>query len=222
MNWPICRSRVNEFLENLLVFQLEVDDYQGWLTNGSNNFRNLIATTVPYKGTRPNKKPTHYDEIRNYLVSDWGFTVEYEQEADDAIGIAATELGDESIICTIDKDLDNIPGWHYNFVKHRKYYVTPDEALQNFYLQILTGDRIDNVQGLRGIGPVRASRILEVGTLGVSSGRSLRERSCEYYNAVVEAYDGDSARVVENGQLLWIRTKPGEIWQPPVFIEGNE
>jgi hypothetical protein len=209
VNWPICRSRVDEFLENLLVFQLDVDDYEGWLTDGSNNFRNAIAKTQPYKGQRKSDKPVHYDAIRNYLVTSWGAKVETEQEADDAIGIRATELGDDCVICTIDKDLDNIPGHHFNFVKNERYYVTVEAALRNFYRQILTGDRIDNVQGIRGIGPVKADRIL-----GECTGRAV-----EYYQRVVEAFHGDSQRVIENAQLLWIRTKPGEIWQPPEVTE---
>lgn len=211
VNWPICRSRVDEFLENLLLFQLtDVEDYEGWLTSGEHNFRNAIAKTQPYKGQRKGDKPVHYAAIRNYLVNEWGFKVETEQEADDAIGIRATELGDDCIICTIDKDLDNIPGWHYNFVKNKRYHVSIESALRNFYLQILTGDRIDNVQGLRGIGPVKGQRILDDG--GEVCG------SREYYERCVKAYAGDRDRVIENGQLLWIRTKPGEIWQPPAEV----
>ena len=208
VDWPICKSRVDEFLETLLVFQLEdVIDYGGWLTSGEHNFRNAIAKTQPYKGQRKADKPVHYEAIRNYLVSAWGFKVETEQEADDAIGIAATEIGDACVICTIDKDLDNISGWHYNFVKNERYYVTVESALRNFYLQILTGDRIDNVQGLRGIGPVKGQRIL--------GDDQSWDGGARYYAKCVEAYSGDRDRVIENGQLLWIRTKPGEIWQPP-------
>lgn len=207
-NWNICRWRLDEFLENLLVFQLEVDDYEGWLTDGSNNFRNKIAKTLPYKGQRSAPKPVHYDALREYMQGEWGFKMETEQEADDAIGIRATELGDKGIICTIDKDLDNIPGKHFNFVKGTLYDVSVSAAIRNFYRQILTGDRIDNVQGLRGVGPVKADRILGEGSDPI-----------ELYERVVKAYDGDTERVVENGQLLWIRTKPGEIWKPPSPIE---
>lgn len=217
VSWPICRSRVDEFLEDLLVLSLEAKEYEGFLTDGTNNFRNKIAVTAPYKGQRPGTKPVHYTEIRNYLVSEWGFKIETEQEADDAIGIRATALGESSIIVTIDKDLDNIPGWHYNFVKRVKYYVTDEEATKNFYRQILTGDRIDNVQGLRGIGPVKADRILD----GNGGQRSARE----YYQRCVDAYDGDSKRVIENGQLLWIRRYENEQWSPPtsgVTEEVNE
>lgn len=203
-NWNVCRWRLDEFLENLLVFQLDVEDYEGWLTDGSKNYRHQIAKTVAYKGQRKNEKPVHYDALRDYLQSNWGFKMETEQEADDAIGIRATELQGKGLICSIDKDLDNIPGPHYNFVKGLRYDVTVETATRNFYRQILTGDRIDNVEGLRGIGPVKADRLLGEGSNPV-----------ELYERVVKAYDGDTERVVENGQLLWIRTKPDEIWQAP-------
>jgi len=196
-------------LEDLLVFDLEVDDYEGWLTDGSNNYRRKIAKTLPYKGQRSTDKPVHYEAIRDYLQSNWGFKMETEQEADDAIGIRATELAGEGIICTIDKDLDNIPGPHYNFVKRIRYDVSEQQAIRNFYRQILTGDRIDNVEGLKGIGPVKADRILGEGTYSVQ----------DLYRRVVEAYGGDTERVIENARLLWIRTKPNEIWQPPCITE---
>lgn len=203
-SWNICRWRLDEFLEDLLLMHLDVSDYQGWLTEGSNNYRHLFAKTAPYKGNRKGVKPVHYESIRSHLTSSWGFIIETEQEADDAIGISATELGDRSLICTIDKDLDNIPGWHYNFMSKEKYYVSNEGALRNFYRQILTGDRIDNVQGLRGIGPVKADRLL--GEPG---------QARDYYERVVKAYDGDTGRVDENARLLWIRTKKDEIWNPP-------
>lgn len=215
--WPICRSRVDEFLENLLVFQLDVDDYEGWLTEGSNNFRNKIAVTVPYKGTRPGIKPVHYDQLRSYLVSNWGFTIETEQEADDAIGIRATELGEKALICSIDKDLDNIPGWHYNFVTKRKYHVDDATATRNFYRQILTGDRIDNVEGIRGVGPIKADRILDGDSEAVSSVHL--HAATRFFRQACRAFDGDYARVVENGKLLWIRRQPGEVWTPPCTAE---
>jgi 5'-3' exonuclease len=105
---------------------------------------------------------------------------------------------------SIDKDLDMIPGHHYNPVKKDHYYVNDKEAIKNFYRQILTGDKVDNVQGLRGIGPKKADKIL--GDF---------DTDLAMYEAVLKAYDGDAERVLENGQLLWIRRKKDELWQPP-------
>jgi imidazole glycerol phosphate synthase subunit HisF len=57
------------------------------------------------------------------------------QEADDAIAIAATEYGDECIMASIDKDFDQVPGWHFNFVKNERYYITEEQGRLNFYTQ---------------------------------------------------------------------------------------
>jgi 5'-3' exonuclease len=189
-----------------LVMKPFVGDYKGFLT-GSNNFRKDIAVTAPYKGNRTAAKPKHYDLIREYLVKAWGCEVIEGQEADDAIGIAAYEFGDDDeafVIMSIDKDLDMIKGWHYNFIKDNKYFVDADEAIKHFYTQVLTGDRVDNIVGLKGIGPKKAEKILQdcVSEL-------------DMYNAVLEAYDNNAERVLENARLLWIRRKEGEIWNPP-------
>jgi hypothetical protein len=187
-----------------LCMDLECDDYKGFLT-GKGNFRNDIAVTVPYKGTRPQEKPVHLQALRDYLVSDWGFVVTEGIEADDAVGIAAYALDeDESIITHIDKDLNQFRGHHYNYRKKEKYYVSEFAGWHSFYLQILTGDRVDNIQGLKGIGPAKGAKLLKDCTTVE-----------ELYDAVLKAYDGDTARVLENGQLLYLQRKEGDVWQPP-------
>lgn len=203
VNEKICIARCAEFMEEL-VMKPWVGDYLGFLT-GSNNYRKEIAVTAPYKGNRTQDKPIHYDLIREYLNKAWACEIIEGQEADDAIGIKAYEFEDleDYIIMSIDKDLDMIEGWHYNFIKDTKYFVNAFEAIKHFYTQILTGDRVDNIVGLKGIGPKKAEKILEdCKTEG------------EMYQAVLKAYDNDEQRVLENGQLLWIRRKANQIWQP--------
>jgi DNA polymerase-1 len=140
------------------------------------------------------------------MIDAWAFSVQEYQEADDAIGIRAYSLGEEDyVICSIDKDLDNIRGKHYNFVKNEHYNITEEVAIKNFYRQVLTGDRVDNVPGLAGIGPKKADKILK----DCSTEEDL-------YKAVLEAYDGNVELMTEMAQLLWIRRKEGELWQPPV------
>jgi len=200
----IAIARMAEFLEEL-VLRPEVGDYQGYIT-GFNNYRNEIAKTAPYKGNRVGERPKHYGFLREYLTTAWGFELVEDQEADDAIGIAAYAHDDpeDYLIMSIDKDLDMIRGWHYNFIKDRKYFIDEYDGIVNFYRQILTGDRVDNIVGLKGIGPKKADKILS---------ECVTEQ--EMYQAVLKAYDNDKDRVLENGQLLWIRRKEGELWQPP-------
>jgi hypothetical protein len=200
----VAIQKTSEFLEDLIFTYTEVEDCEGYLT-GKSNFRFDIAKTAPYKGTRIAEKPKHLGIIRQYMIDAWAFSVQEGQEADDAIGIRAYALGEEDyIICSIDKDLDNLRGHHYNFVKNIRYYVTEDEAIKNFYMQVLTGDRVDNVPGLKGVGPKKAEKIL-----------SEAKTETELFNAVLAAYDDDIHRMTEMAQLLWIRRKEGELWQPP-------
>ena len=202
----IVRSRTDEFLSDMLM-DLDVEDFEGYLT-GKGNFREKIAVTAPYKGNRSSKKPEHYEFLRDYLIREWGFQLIEGEEADDAISIHHCSVVDgNTIICSTDKDFDQLPGWHYNFVRREKYYVTAEEGLRNFYCQLLTGDRVDNILGIRGVGPVKAARLLD----------GCRTEQ-DYYSKVKQAYVGSGEpieRVLENGQLLWLRRYPGQLWQPP-------
>ncbi len=127
----ICLARCAEFMEEL-VMKPWVGDYQGYLT-GSDNFRKEIAVTAPYKGNRTQDKPKHYDLIREYLEKAWGCEIVQGQEADDAIGIRAYEFEDieDYVIMSIDKDLDMLRGWHYNFIKDKKYLVDDQQAIKH-------------------------------------------------------------------------------------------
>jgi len=189
------------FLEELVMFDLNVSEWNTYLT-GPTNFRNDYAITAPYKGNRKGEKPTHHGLLREYLELSWNGTVTEGIEADDAIAIDATTYGDESIIVSLDKDFDQVQGWHYNFVKKDKYYVQADEGLLNFYMQFLVGDRIDNIIGVKGIGPVKARKLLEDKT------------ELEMFEVCVEEL-GSEERAIENGILLYLQRKEGEIWSPP-------
>ena len=199
----IAIARCSEFIEDLILFN-GFGEYQGYLT-GKRNFRNEIAVTAPYKGNRKSAKPKHYQLLRDYMESAWSFTMIEDQEADDAIGIAAYEMEvGEYCICSIDKDLDMLRGDHYNFVKDERYFITEEEGIKNFYKQLLMGDRVDNIIGIKGIGTVKAERLLKE-----------CKNENEMYLAILEAYDGNAERVLENGRLLWIRREPNQIWTPP-------
>ena len=189
------------FLEDLLMYDLSADDWTTYLT-GKRNFRNDVAVTEKYKGNRKKEKPVHIQLLRDYLVASWNGVVSDGNEADDEIAIAATSLGDESIIVSLDKDFDQVQGWHYNFVKKNKYYIKPAEGLLNFYMQFLVGDRIDNIIGVDGIGPVKARKLLEGKT------------EQEMFDICVEKL-GSVERAVENGRLLFLQRHPNQLWSPP-------
>lgn len=200
-------ARTTELVHDVLFFRLECDNYQLYIS-GKGNYRTDIAKTAPYKGNRKDmKKPVHYEAIRNHLM-DMGATLVEGMEADDAIAIEATRLGDNCIIVSIDKDLDQVKGHHYNFVKNEAYYITEEEGLKNFYKQILTGDRVDNIIGIKGCGPVKAEKLI---------GPCKTEQ--EMFDVCVKAYNDNGQngveRVTENAHLLWLLRHPNKRYQVP-------
>ena len=171
---------------------------------GSNNFRHGIATIKPYKGNRK-EKPEHLTAARDQLQTKWKAEIAEGQEADDAIGIKATELNGDCTIVSIDKDLLMIPATHYNFVKKEWTEVSQEQGDYFFYKQLLTGDQVDNIQGVIGIGPKKAEKAYHACTTVQ-----------EMYAKALEMYDGDADALLENARLLWLRRYEGEMWEPPV------
>jgi len=182
------------------------NNFYVWLS-GKGNFRYDIAKTEPYKGNRRDQvKPTHYNHVREYLQSRWGAQVTKGCEADDAISIEAYKGDmDSTVIVSVDKDFDTVPCWRYNFTKDEWIKNTPESALRFFYEQVLTGDRVDNIKGIHGIGPKKAQKLL---------GDSTDEQ--ELFQKCLDAYDGDYDRVVENARLLHLQVYEDELWEPPL------
>lgn len=142
---------------NRIKETLKTDDIEIYLSSGE-CFRHKKATMAKYKGNRDDKsKPVHYAACREYLIDVWGAKVFETIEADDAL---ALNQGDDTCICSIDKDLMQIEGKHYNWVKEEKYLVKPRAALCRLWEQVLTGDSTDNIPGIRGIGPVKAKKMI--------------------------------------------------------------
>ena len=81
-------------------------------------------------------------------------------EADDLIGMLVSE--GRAIGVTVDKDLRQIPGWHWNPDKESEpVQVSGKEADKYFYQQWMTGDTTDNIWGLWKVGPAKAKKVLE-------------------------------------------------------------
>ena len=169
-----------------------------------------------YKANRDvTHKPFWHTEIRDYLIERQGAAFsEQGDEADDALGIhqmGALAADEETIICTIDKDLDMIPGLHYNFSKTRRdngvYDLSDPDCLRLFYTQMLTGDSADNIPGMFKKLGVKASARWLVPIEDMT-------RAKEMYEYVMEVYNGDEGFVHRNGKLLWIK-RDERWWEPP-------
>lgn len=192
--------------------------------SGGGNFRDTLATLLPYKGQRSEfDKPHYYKEIRTYLEDIHKAEVITGQEADDAIGIEATRIQEsdseeEAVIVSIDKDLDMIEGFHYNWVNGAKYKISKEQGLRNFYRQLLVGDRTDNIPGIKGVGDVTAEEILGDATkesVLFDIVRTYYHKTFpKGYEIAGKVVDVDKA-LLEIGRLLYIRKREGEIWDFP-------
>lgn len=155
--------------------------------SSSENFRKSIYPD--YKANRRKQpRPEWLDACREFLVREWGAEICTGIEADDGIGIAADE---NSIVCSIDKDLKQISGEHYNFVTSEFEVVDSSEAAYNLWASLLVGDSSDNVPGIDGIGKAKAR--------GILGGRSPEEMQ-----SIVRDIYGDGRRFILNYRLLKI------------------
>lgn len=183
---------------------------KSWMAfiKGTGNFRDLISATRPYKGNRdPSHRPVYEGEMREYLRTMWAAEVVDGEEVDDRI--AQMQVDDSTCICSIDKDFNQVVGWHYNFLKREKFYIGKEEAVRNFYIQLLTGDASDNIQGIPKVGPRKASKILGE----CKSEREMYDAACRAYQ---EAY-GENWELVltEMANLVYLRRERDVAWKPP-------
>lgn len=132
--------------------------------SGRYNFRYQVATTVPYKWARETMgKPKYFRAVKEWIKSEYGASVSDGIEADDAISITATGLGKAGFIISLDKDLHQVDGWHYNWVTDTVSRVSKKEACYNLFRQVIVGDATDGVPGLPGHGPKAAEKCLDGG-----------------------------------------------------------
>lgn len=107
-------------------------------------------------------RPTYLDNVKDYLRHVFDVEERDTYEADDIIGILARNGTVElPIVVTIDKDLQQIPGWHYNPDKSLfPFHVREEEAWLLEHVQWLSGDATDGFRGIPGVGPAKAMKRL--------------------------------------------------------------
>ncbi|UYO52513.1 hypothetical protein [Rhodopseudomonas palustris] len=125
------------------------------------NFRKELYPD--YKGKR-GKKPVLLAHVKEHIRSTYSTKIKEGIEADDTLGILATHptlIAGKKVVVSIDKDLLQIPGRHFNPDTGEKRMIS--EALGDWYflMQTLTGDQTDNYPGCPRVGPVKAKAILE-------------------------------------------------------------
>ena len=143
---------------------------------GEGNFREEVGTMRPYKwnrkeemcgiyGRQYNPKPHYYQQLKRYMIEEWEATTVHGMEADDVMVISHLEDIEHSIIATVDKDLKQVHGRHFDIGdKWKKFTISKKEAKFFLYTQILTGDSVDGIPGIFRVGEGTANKILKGAT----------------------------------------------------------
>ena len=206
------RSACEQIMRDVGASRLHV-----YLT-GAGNYREQVVDD--YKANRRDTdKPIHYKAIKQYMIDTLDAILIEGEEADDALGYNAVQYGHG--IATLDKDLDGVPGLHYNWRKKSMYYVSPEDADRFFYTQMLTGDSTDNIPGLFKRTGVKAMAATKEPIEYMDDAKEMYAYVKQVYMDAVEkkvmsSDESDVTRwLLTQGQLLWIRRAEGETWAAP-------
>lgn len=184
--------------------------------SGETNWRKIVLPT--YKANRKGtRKPVVYKAAKEYVRSVYTVAEYSNVEADDVLGIYATDkkIKGKKIIVSADKDLKTIPGYLYNPDKAELgiQEITHEQADWNHMYQTLVGDTADGYTGCPGIGPKTAEKVL-----GPARGGNLWEAVTSAYS---DAGLGESealvqarvARILRHGEYD-ISSNIVHLWSP--------
>jgi 5'-3' exonuclease len=248
----VALGRVDEMITNIII-ATGATDYQGYLSDSrENNYRYKVdpsykanrtqAKPIHYDSIKEHLIIKHNAKIAHGMEADdalgitqsrvyFHFKGEISSTPPSVTTISPHIV--QTICATIDKDiLYGVPGNHYSWPIYRKgevsreamfIHTTEDEALRFHYLQLLKGDKSDNVRGIDGLGDKKIAKLFE----GVPTNK--------LFDIVAQEYDlqwGDSwdKELVKNSKLLWIKRTNDETEKTPIeeaihklsFTEASE
>lgn len=168
----LVRQAVNQFIKDFLLLA-GLNKYIGVLAAPKSRcYRYDLYKYKPYKGNRGEAedwlarwKPVIVDE----LVSTWRFVYAPEHLETDDVVATLVEGNTKAMLCSPDKDLKQVAGYHLNFkgksAEEDRMPLTFEaighsEAERILWKQVLTGDSTDNINGLTGMGSVKADKLL--------------------------------------------------------------
>lgn len=182
-------------IEKVLVF-----------SGSKGNFRKLISNK--YKANRKeSQKPPLLSVMHKWVKDNYDSIYGYGLETDDLVAKYWFELSnsigrDNVMIISIDKDYKQFPCLMYNYhAKHKCIYdITEQEAMYNFYEQMIVGDTADNVNYCKGFGKKYAEKYL-------AECKSKYQYTKKVYNLFKKLHKGKAKqRYIECYNLLKLRT----------------
>lgn len=179
--------------------------------SSSNNFR--IRVFSDYKANRlTTRKPLAYGAVKAYAENTYVTLALPTLEADDVVGIVATEPKPKHdyVMVSEDKDFKTIPGKHYNPRTDTFMEVSKQAADRAHLYQTLIGDATDNYKGCPGIGPVKADALLDADCSWAAVVGAYVKAGLTEEDALVQAR---VARILRHGEYD-LKTAEVKLWTP--------
>jgi len=165
------KDRIDEIITQIIV-DTNATNYRVFLeAKGNITFRKVLNPS--YKSNRSGKElPANLIEIKDYIIETYNPYLSVGVETDDSIISTWRYLKDnypltDVVVAANDKDYLTYPIDHYDLYHGRfgdTQSISVKEASLNFHKQLLTGDAVDNVKGIKGIGSKGADKILSLST----------------------------------------------------------
>ena len=213
-----AKQTMDGYMKSLLTI-LKADKMEVALT-GTKVFRKELDPT--YKLHRKKtRKPIGLGVLREHLLTTWRGCIEDTLEADDLLGIWATDpmfhAGATKIIVSVDKDMKSVPCnlWNPDHPEFGVKNILAKEADTFHLYQTLVGDASDGYPGCPTYGPTKSKRLLDSCSLNGTTP----------WEKVVEAFDKqgkDEEQALLQARLARIlrvenynqRTKAIKNWMP--------
>lgn len=228
-DFGVACQRADNLIQKQILDPLQATSHKLFLSGGE-NFRKKILPS--YKANREGqRRPEYLEPLRGWLASVWNTTVTDGTEADDALAIAQTAAEDgTTIICTLDKDLRQVPGLHYSWAIEgtsttgnkwekpaNKALVDEATGLLNFYWQLIMGDKADNIFGFDGKARDKIPNFLQDlrDEMEFASHMGIEQ---DLFDIVREKYSDDT-RLLMNAQCMWMLRYEGQDWLQEI---GNQ
>lgn len=207
-----------------LVDRLKADDLIICLSDDFNSFRKDRVDPSYKKLRASTERPVHLYDMKDFLRETYITEERPTLEADDVLGILATDPSrtDERIIVSADKDLMTIPGFLYRpqgqvgANRPRILSITPLEALRFHFWQTIVGDTTDGYSGAPGIGPLSpyAEDVLQAETEEEAWEEVLSAFGTKGLDEAAAVKQARLARILQYGDYDGRNVR---LWLPPAY-----
>lgn len=206
-----AKSIVNNFVKNLkdrlraskVVMCLSDPKRRYWRHDLLPSYKQNRSNSVPPEGLK---------DLKVWMAEHPRAQFRDNLEADDVMGIIATRTRG-CVICSVDKDLKQIPGRLYNWRTGIKTTVTREDGMRFHMYQTLCGDPVDNYRGCPGVGDVKATETAyshPINELWAAVFDKFRLRGVSEEDALIQAR---VSRILQASDYD-TSTKEVRLWQP--------